>query len=93
MSSEQQTNHEPAGLDAGNQLSFMDKQFKNMSGCGQWFSVLFFPCIGFIAGLIGLFTCKDATARSRAGSMAIVGGIWFVISMLIFIWMINWVGR
>ena len=77
----------PQGSDEN--LSFMDKQFKNMSGCGQWFIVILFPFIGLILGVIGLLACKDDKARSRASTMAFVGGIWFAISMVAFMGMIN----
>lgn len=79
----------PAPAHPEGNLSFMDRQFGNMSGCGQWLLTLLFPFIGLILGVVGLLACKDAKARSRAGTMALVSGIWFAISMALFIRMIN----
>lgn len=80
---------QPAPAKPEGNLSFMDRQFGNMSGCGQWLVTILFPFIGLILGVIGLLACKDAKARSRAGTMALVSGIWFIISIVIFTAMIN----
>ena len=79
----------PAPANPQGKRSFMDKQFGNMSGCGQWFIIILFPFIGLILGLIGLLACKDVKARSRAGTMALVGGIWFAIALLIMFGKLN----
>lgn len=84
-----QQNQQPSPQVTGGKRSFMDRQFGDMSGCGQWFVVILFPFIGLILGVIGLLACKDPNARSRAGTMALVGGIWFAISTIIFIGMMN----
>ena len=84
-----QQNQQPPQQVTGGKRSFMDRQFGDMSGCGQWFIVILFPFIGLTLGVIGLLACKDTNARARAGNMALVGGIWFVISMFLFIGMIN----
>lgn len=73
----------PVPANPGGQPSFMDRQFGGMSGCGQWFIIILFPFIGLVLGVIGLLACREAKARSRAGTMALVGGIWFAISLLI----------
>ena len=86
---EKQQNQPPPRQATGGNRPFMDRQFGDMSGCGQWGIVILFPFIGLILGVIGLLACKDPKARSRAGTMALVGGIWFAISTIIFIGMIN----
>lgn len=63
-------------------LSFMDKQFRNVSGCGFWALIVIIPFLALVFGLVGLLTCKDAEARKRAVKMTAVAGIWFIICLL-----------
>ena len=67
----------------------MDKIFGDMSGCLQWFLIIVVPFITLLFSLVGLLACKDPKARSRAGNMALISVIWFIVAMLLFIGMIS----
>ena len=71
------------------QLSFMDKQFANMSGCGFVAVIAIIPFIALLLGIVGLIACKDPKAKQRATNMAIWGGVWFATCFFILFVMIS----